>query len=147
MNILTHVKHLLLPAALALSVAAGGCAGKNKKNAPHAKGGRAIPTNPAVTDISPLPMGDAPAGGYAAAPAAAAQPQFEPVPATPAITETPAAPGAAPANGSYTVKKGDTLFGIARNHYGNGNQWQRIAAANPGVSPSRLLVGQTITLP
>jgi nucleoid-associated protein YgaU len=48
---------------------------------------------------------------------------------------------------SYTVKKGDTLFSIARTRYGNGNQWQRIAAANPGLSPQTLKAGQTIQLP
>jgi nucleoid-associated protein YgaU len=45
------------------------------------------------------------------------------------------------------VKKGDTLFGIARANYGSGSQWQRIAAANPGLSPSTLKAGQKITLP
>jgi 5'-nucleotidase len=47
----------------------------------------------------------------------------------------------------YTVKRGDTLYSIARTRYGDGKQWQRIAAANPGVSPAKLLAGQTIVLP
>ena len=49
--------------------------------------------------------------------------------------------------GTYKVKKGDTLFGIARAHYGDGKQWQKIAAANPGLSPQSLKVGQTINVP
>lgn len=50
-------------------------------------------------------------------------------------------------SGSYTVKKGDTLYSIARNRYGDGKQWQRITAANPGLRPESLKVGQTITVP
>ena len=55
------------------------------------------------------------------------------------------APGAA--GGSYTVKKGDTLYSIARTRYGDGKQWQKIASANPGLRPETLKVGQTITIP
>jgi 5'-nucleotidase/UDP-sugar diphosphatase len=55
---------------------------------------------------------------------------------------------AASANGSsYTVKKGDTLYKLAREHYGDGKQWQRIASANPGLSPQSLRVGQTLIIP
>ena len=38
---------------------------------------------------------------------------------------------------SYTVQKGDTLYKIAKTHYGDGKQWNRIVAANPGVSRPR----------
>jgi nucleoid-associated protein YgaU len=48
---------------------------------------------------------------------------------------------------SYQVQKGDTLFGIAKSRYGSGNQWQRIAAANPGVTPASLKAGATIVVP
>ena len=33
----------------------------------------------------------------------------------------------------YTVVKGDTLWGIAKKYYGNGNQWQKIYNANKNV--------------
>jgi 5'-nucleotidase len=49
--------------------------------------------------------------------------------------------------GPYTVKKGDTLYGIAKQRYGDGKQWVRIAEANPGLRPEALKAGQTITLP
>jgi 5'-nucleotidase len=49
--------------------------------------------------------------------------------------------------GSYVVKKGDTLYAIARQRYGDGKQWQKIASANPGLSPTSLKVGQTINIP
>ena len=49
--------------------------------------------------------------------------------------------------GTYTVKKGDTLYRIAKEHYGSGKQWQKIAAANPGASPQTLRVGQKLVIP
>jgi nucleoid-associated protein YgaU len=61
--------------------------------------------------------------------------------ATPAAAATPAAPG------PYTVRKGDTLYAIARTKYGDGKQWQKIVAANPGLRPETLKVGQTINIP
>ena len=48
---------------------------------------------------------------------------------------------------SYTVARGDTLFSIARSHYGDGKQWSRIVSANPGLSPANLKAGQKIVLP
>ena len=48
---------------------------------------------------------------------------------------------------SYKVKKGDTLFAIAKAEYGDGKQWRRIVAANPGVSAASLHVGQTLLIP
>jgi len=48
---------------------------------------------------------------------------------------------------TYTIVKGDTLYSIARRHYGNGNRWPDIVAANPGLEPTRLPVGKVITLP
>jgi nucleoid-associated protein YgaU len=110
--------------------------------------------NDSVTELNtaPVPPRD---GGYAAAPVT---PTAAPIYVEPAVTQTPAvAPApvaAAPAGGaaaapggSYTVKKGDTLFSIAKNAYGNGNQWQRIAQANPGLSPTTLKAGKTIVIP
>lgn len=48
---------------------------------------------------------------------------------------------------TYTIKKGDTLFSIAKANYGSGKEWQKIAAANPGLEPSKLKVGQQIVIP
>jgi len=48
----------------------------------------------------------------------------------------------------YVVKPGDTLYGIAEEHYGRGELWVTIARANRQLTdPSKLLVGQKITLP
>jgi nucleoid-associated protein YgaU len=53
---------------------------------------------------------------------------------------------------SYTVKKGDTLWSIAKKVYGNGNQWRKILSANPNAlsSPGNtktLKVGFVLTIP
>ena len=110
---------------------------------------------------------------YTAAPAATGTPPYvlpsaypppEPAPAVTVVEAQPpsavpasttvraaharSAPNAAETSGSsYTVQPGDTLYHIAKVHYGNGNQWQRIASANPGVSPTALKVGQVLAVP
>jgi 5'-nucleotidase len=70
----------------------------------------------------------------------------------PTITPPPsgAANGSmdAPASGAtYVVKKGDTLYSIAKAHYGSGKEYTKIVAANPGVSAKTLKVGQKLVLP
>lgn len=47
----------------------------------------------------------------------------------------------------YTVKQGDTWFKIARNLLGDGNRWQELLRANPGVGSSDLRVGLELRLP
>ncbi len=47
----------------------------------------------------------------------------------------------------YTIKKGESLWSIAQSHYGNGNKWKSIAAANPKLDPNKIQAGQTIVLP
>jgi 5'-nucleotidase/UDP-sugar diphosphatase len=128
-------KYLIIALWLAVVAVAGtGCAKKN--STAGAKGRPAF--SPAVTEI-------APAATYAPAPVAAA-PVFEP--AAPVATYTPGPAQVASASaGSYQVKRGDTLFAIAKSRYGDGKQWTRIATANPGLSPQTLKAGQTITIP
>ena len=123
-------KLISLLALTILTVTAVGCAKKGD-----------IPKNESVTDINvaPVPPRE-PELAYTAAPVT-----HQPVYYDASVTQTPGAGVAG--GGSYTVRKGDTLFGIAKTAYGNGNQWQRIASANPGLSPATLKAGQTITLP
>jgi 5'-nucleotidase len=48
---------------------------------------------------------------------------------------------------TYTVIKGDTLYKIAKDHYGDTKMVSKIEAANPGMEPSKLKIGQKIVLP
>ncbi len=50
---------------------------------------------------------------------------------------------------NYTVKAGDTLSKIAKNQYGNANDWDKIYQANKDVliSPHKIQIGQVIKIP
>jgi LysM repeat protein len=66
-------------------------------------------------------------------------PVMPPPAAAPTAVETPAATGS-----DYTVAKGDSLAKIAKK---NGVTLKALEAANPGVVPTKLKVGQKLTLP
>lgn len=52
------------------------------------------------------------------------------------------------ANKTHTVQSGDTLWGIAKKYYGDGNQYQKIVSANPGIkNPNLIYEGQVFTIP
>ena len=55
----------------------------------------------------------------------------------------------APQTKTYTVKKGDTLWGIAKKYYGNGAKYPIIYNANKGKikNPNLIYVGQVFTIP
>ena len=63
-------------------------------------------------------------------------------------TDSPSDPGAA-LERTYTVVKGDTLWGIARRFYGKGSLYTRIADANSGIikNPNLIYPGQVLTIP
>ena len=50
---------------------------------------------------------------------------------------------------SYTVKKGDSLWAIAKRYYGAGSKWPRIFDANRNKikNPNLIYPGQTFTIP
>jgi 5'-nucleotidase len=64
---------------------------------------------------------------------------------TPMMSTTPAIPLIG--DKTHTVRKGETLFSIAKATYGTGKDWKKIVAANPGLSPSKLKVGQVLAMP
>ena len=62
------------------------------------------------------------------------------------------APAATPAGQSakaYTVKAGDTLSKIAKQHYGNANLYMKIFEANKELlkDPDKIQVGQVLNIP
>jgi len=66
---------------------------------------------------------------------------FSSAPPQPAQPMQPAAPT------TYIIRKGDTLWSIARIHLGDPKRWVEIQNANPGLNPNKLPIGQTINLP
>lgn len=132
-------------------------------------------TQPARTDLPPLvspppprptgdehattqpsrdtttPSADAPVADPGPRPGVTPPPAGEPV--RPGVTPTPppvrpTTPTAGtPAATTYEVQRGDSLWSIAQEHLGDGNLWPRIQAANPGLNPQTLKVGQRINLP
>ena len=74
--------------------------------------------------------------------------KVEPIkkPAAPTIQ-----PQAAPqtARREYTIKSGDTLSKIAKQYYGNANDWKKIFEANKGVikDADKIFPGQKIVIP
>ena len=67
------------------------------------------------------------------------------VPAKPSGTSAKSKPRASATSGkSYTIRKGDTLSGIAKR---NGTTVAALQRANPGLSPRRLMPGKRIKLP
>ncbi|WP_349507328.1 5'-nucleotidase C-terminal domain-containing protein [Agrobacterium pusense] len=91
----------------------------------------------------------APAKPAAAATTAAPAATPAPAPAAPATpappTTTPAA--AAAAASKYVVEKGDSLWKIAAEKYGDGALWQRIAKANTLKHPNHIEIGEELELP
>lgn len=86
---------------------------------------------------------------------AAAKPAAEPAPAPAAESSEhpPAAQSASPAasstSNSYTVQPGDTLWKIAKQFYGEGNQYLKIFEANKGLlkDPDQIFPGQELVIP
>ncbi len=52
-----------------------------------------------------------------------------------------------PADGKYTVQKGDSLWNISVNVYGTGFRWTEIAKANSIVDPNLIFTGSVLMLP
>lgn len=51
-------------------------------------------------------------------------------------------------NKTHTVVSGDTLWALAKKYYSDGNQYPKIATANPSIkNPNLIYVGQVLTIP
>ncbi len=99
----------------------------------------AKPAAPAPTATAPAPAASTPAPAATPAPAPAA-----PAATAPAAT-APAA--AAAAVSKYVVEKGDSLWKIAAEKYGDGALWTRIAKANTLKHPNHIEIGEELELP
>ena len=61
-------------------------------------------------------------------------------------TETVETPAPAPAR-THTIRKGDTLWSVAKKFYGDGKRWKEIAAANDIANESKLPIGKVLRIP
>ncbi len=59
----------------------------------------------------------------------------------------PAAETAATTETKHVIAKGDTLWGLAKAIYGNGELWKTIAAANGNPVPEKLEIGKELQIP
>jgi len=48
---------------------------------------------------------------------------------------------------THTVQKGDTLWSIAKDYYGDGREYKKIVDANPGLDAAKMKVGQELIIP
>ena len=130
------IRVVTLTFVVAMGLILGGCSmfGGKSASAPQSADVLNVAAAPTPTP-APEPVAVAPISD---APIAMATPT--PAPVTESIAATPASK-------TYTIKKGDTLFSIAKNQMGSGRDWQKLAAANPGIDPHKLKVGQTVTIP
>jgi len=67
----------------------------------------------------------------------------------PQQAQAAAASGSGSSNKTYTVKPGDTLSKIAKEFYGNANDYNKIFQANQDklTSPDKIQVGQELVIP
>jgi len=65
------------------------------------------------------------------------------------VKETPKEETNPKSTGSYTIVSGDSLFTIAKKHYGNGAKWPKIYDANKDKikNPNLIYPGQKLTIP
>jgi len=77
------------------------------------------------------------------------QPEAPETPVTPEVPGEPETPSAPETRNTYTVVKGDTLWGIAKRLTGSGLNWIRIYNENKSVikDPNLIYEGQTLVIP
>ncbi len=68
------------------------------------------------------------------------------MPPSPVMFTPTAPPSPVPGGRTHVVRRGETLFAIAKAQYGDGSQWKRLAAANPAAAGG-LRVGQQLIVP
>jgi nucleoid-associated protein YgaU len=104
------------------------------------------PSNPAPTATPYTPPPAAPAGDTYGSTSSTMRVADEPL--SPAKSRS-RSNGSTAGGKTYTVKKGDTLGGIAQKHYGSASKWERIYNANKTKvsDPKKLRVGTKLIIP
>lgn len=167
-------KLLGISAAVAVGITAGGLSSGCQQHPPQPANQQQVSANhsaggvtPSVLNVSPIarktPRFAGPTRGPAVTPPV--DPIAPLITTAPLVTVVPPVDAARPrgtasssggtpiqasahiAGKTYTVRKGDTLFRIAKSKYGDGKKWTRIASANPGLSAKTLQAGQSIVIP
>ena len=130
--------------ALALT----GCTDKNKTAGPATAPADQDPQPIVAPPYTPLSPSAYPttAPAYVPPPVIAPPAAATPIPAPHAAAPSSPAP-AKPVDNTYVIQKGDTLYAIAKKHYGDGKKAKDIKNANPGLDPAKLKVGDKIILP
>jgi len=129
-----NIKYVALTAVLLSSMLAG-C---NSSWNPFRK--KPVVADPPLATVTTFDNTNTGAGGNTIRPDTVVDP--------PVVKDDPVPVPPAPAAGdTYTIKKKDTLWSIAVAHLGNGQRYREIVAANPGLDPKKLAIGQTIKLP
>ncbi|NTZ91435.1 5'-nucleotidase C-terminal domain-containing protein [Agrobacterium tumefaciens] len=109
--------------------------------------GRINEVTPAGYVAPAKPAAPAPAATAPAPAASTPAPAATPAPAPAATAPASAAPAAAAAAVKYVVEKGDSLWKIAAEKYGDGALWTRIAKANTLKRPNHIEIGEELELP
>ncbi len=138
------MRYVLLT-ALVGAIACGGCEKKQgpqttDPNVPIETAGTLGPLEPPAAEAAFPPSAElAPVTTFAPAPGPEPLPSPEPLAAAP--TTPPER------TRTYVVQEGDTLWRIALTVLGNGQRYRDILAANPGVEPHSLQIGQRLVIP
>lgn len=80
-------------------------------------------------------------------PPAAPAPSTSSTGAPPASSTASAPPPRTSSTRRHTVRAGETLWSIAQQHYGDGNEWRRIGDTNGVTDPRKLAIGTVLTIP
>ena len=75
--------------------------------------------------------------------------QYKPIAVEVPARPSTSAPKPATTSRTYTVKRGDCLWNIAKKYYGKGNQYTKIYNANRDKikNPNLIYPGQVLTIP
>jgi len=124
------------------------------ENSPEYINPAPVPSVEAVTpSASTSPVHEVlPAGENAVA---SSRPVVPVPPVEPVVVVHPVAPlpevvsplASRPTNQEYVVVKGDTLYAIAAKKYNDGNKYNLILSANPGINPNVLVEGSKLIIP